>query len=256
MITPALGSRRLPAAGCDEETAARCSASIADEEVVHFEQIAKPRPGMTAVDLACGTGQWTRRLVAWGLIVTGFDSCNEALAKAQAAGAHPGVSFMRWVIMADPIPPEPVPGQFDVVTCRYGLSSLEPGRLLTDIGRWLKPDGIFYALVRGNPVHRPVDRRLWPDPGEQLAEVTPFCMDVSDDYVRHLGAGWGHRTVHELGLHRRVIILSEYGVDSGRCRSPQSAELVRERFRPGLRLAPPSSQVPAQNLPPTNGDHR
>ncbi|MER8009704.1 class I SAM-dependent methyltransferase [Streptomyces sp. NPDC094149] len=259
MTTPALGSRRLSAVGCKEQTEARSSAGIADEEVAHLEQIVRPRPGMTAVDLACGTGQWTRRLAALGLIVTGFDSCDEDLAKAQAAGPYPGLSYIRWDIVADPIPGELAPAQFDLVTCRYGLPSLEPGRILTDVGRWLKPEGIFYALVRVDAAHGPAGGHTQTHPGDQLAEVSSFPKDVSDEYVRHLGVGWAYRTVHELGLHRRVIVLSEYGVDAEKCPSPQAGRTRPEHFQSDLRrdlcLAPPTSQVPAQNLSPSNGDH-
>ncbi|MFJ9121320.1 class I SAM-dependent methyltransferase [Streptomyces sp. NPDC102394] len=232
MTTPALGSHHLSAACSNEKTGARSSAGIADEEVAHFEQIVRPRPGMTAVDLACGTGRWTRRLAAWGMTVTGFDSCDAALAQAQAAGSYQGLSYMRWDIVADPIPAELGPGQFDIVTCRYGLQSLEPGRLLTDVGRWLKPNGIFYALVRVDPGHGPADRHPRTDLGEQFTEVSPFS--VTDEYVRRLGVGWAYRAVHELGPHRRVIVLSEYGADGGRCLTPQPAALIGERFRPVL----------------------
>ncbi|WP_275297642.1 class I SAM-dependent methyltransferase [Streptomyces sp. CdTB01] len=210
----------------------------------------RPRPGMAAIDLACGTGQWTRRLAAWGLTVTGIDSCDKAIVQAQTAGAHPGLRYMHWNIVADPIPAELAPGQFDIVTCRYGLAHLEPGRLLTDVGRWLKPDGIFYALVRVDPAPSLGDRTGGAHHGEQLAEVSRFPDDVSEEYVRHLGAGWAYRAVHKLRPHRRVIVLSEYGIEH-----PKSAELVPGQSKFGLRPALPSSQDPAQDLPSTSGDH-
>ncbi|MFJ4979196.1 hypothetical protein ACIP6X_28305 [Streptomyces coeruleorubidus] len=33
------------------------------------------------------------------------------------------------------------------MTCRYGLPHLQYERLLTDVGRWLRPSGTFYGLV-------------------------------------------------------------------------------------------------------------
>ncbi|MEV8386404.1 class I SAM-dependent methyltransferase [Streptomyces chartreusis] len=107
-------------------------------EADHFQRIASPTPGKSAVDLACGTGHWTRQLAAWGMTVTGYDFCDEALRRAEAAGSCPRLSYRLWDIVADPIPPSLVPGQLDVVTCRHGLPYLEPGQLQTDVGRWYR----------------------------------------------------------------------------------------------------------------------
>ncbi|PAZ15126.1 hypothetical protein CLM62_15415 [Streptomyces sp. SA15] len=38
---------------------------VTDKESERFRRTVRPRPGMTAVDLACGNGQWTRQLAAW-----------------------------------------------------------------------------------------------------------------------------------------------------------------------------------------------
>lgn len=36
-------------------------------EYAKLHQRVRPQPGMTAVDLGCGTGQWARQLHAWGM---------------------------------------------------------------------------------------------------------------------------------------------------------------------------------------------
>ncbi len=39
---------------------------VSHKEAQLFYDHVAPRPGMSAVDLACGNGQWTRQLAAWG----------------------------------------------------------------------------------------------------------------------------------------------------------------------------------------------
>ncbi|MFJ4633970.1 methyltransferase domain-containing protein [Streptomyces sp. NPDC088847] len=90
--------------------------------------------------------------LAAGSVPAALTTCSpslpdEALRRAQAAAPRSNLSYARWDSVADPITRRLAPGSLDVVTCRYGLPFLEPGRLLTDVGRWLKPDGVFYALV-------------------------------------------------------------------------------------------------------------
>ncbi|MGI5414197.1 class I SAM-dependent methyltransferase [Streptomyces chartreusis] len=212
MIAAGTDTSRLSAADWNQWAAASHPDDVSVLEADHFQRIASPIPGKTAVDLACGNGHWTRQLAAWGMTVTGYDFSDEALRRAEAAGSCARLSYRLWDIVADPIPPSLVPGQLDVVTCRHGLPYLEPGRLLTDVGRWLKPSGIFYAVVQVEPAAEPGSAQRHA-PGSRPSPSTPFDLRLQEEHLREVGAGWAKREVHQLGLSRRAIMLHGYGLD-------------------------------------------
>ncbi|GGX56267.1 class I SAM-dependent methyltransferase [Streptomyces chartreusis] len=212
MIAAGTDTSRLSAADWNQWAAACHPDDVSVLEADHFQRIASPIPGKTAVDLACGNGHWTRQLAAWGMTVTGYDFSDEALRRAEAAGSCARLSYRLWDIVADPIPPSLVPGQLDVVTCRHGLPYLEPGRLLTDVGRWLKPSGIFYAVVQVEPAAEPGSAQRHA-PGSRPSPSTPFDLRLQEEHLREVGAGWAKREVHQLGLSRRAIVLHGYGLD-------------------------------------------
>ncbi|MCZ4603507.1 class I SAM-dependent methyltransferase [Streptomyces sp. Lzd4kr] len=199
MNTAGKETSRLSATDWDQWAAADHPDDITVVEAEHFQRIASPMPGKTAVDLACGTGHWTRQLAAWGMTVTGYDFSEEALRQAEAAGSCARVSYRLWDIVADPIPQALVPGQLGVVTCRNALPYLEPRRLLTDVGRWLKPSGVFYAVVQVEATAEP-------------GASTPFGLRLQEKHLGEVGAGWARREVHPLGPDGRAIVLHGYGL--------------------------------------------
>ncbi|WHM36604.1 class I SAM-dependent methyltransferase [Streptomyces sp. BPTC-684] len=170
---------------------------ISEKECGRFLTCAGPLAGRTAIDLGCGTGQWTRQLVTWGMYATGYDFSTEALEQARkAAAGHPRLAFARWDITADQIPTDIQPGQVDLVTCRLSLAYLDWSRLLTDVARWLRPEGTFYALtpldsVGGEAGRDPYRRGLT---GQQI-----------DDLVR--AKGWLRADEWRAGPGLRGIML-------------------------------------------------
>lgn len=208
MSAPTKSPLRLTAADWDHWFAVGHPQVVTAKEADHVHRTVRPRPGLAAADLGCGSGQWTRQLAAWGLDVTGYDYSTEALRQATAAGLSGTLSFVRWDVNAEAIPPRLRPGSLDLVTCRYVFPYLEHGRLLTDVGRWLKPDGIFYALVHVRADPRDID-------GEPAEEAGPYGMDVfhrglTESQVRAFGPGWAHHEVHRLTPHRCAIVLRGY----------------------------------------------
>ncbi|ALV39353.1 class I SAM-dependent methyltransferase [Streptomyces sp. CdTB01] len=181
---------------------------VTDKEADAFRRAVRLRPGMTAADLACGSGQWTRQLAAWGLQVTGYDYCDEALRQARAAGAGSGLAYAQWDITADPIPPSLKPDSLDVVTCRYALPYLEYARLLTDVGRWLKPAGVFYALIRVVAEDDPSGAS--GSTGERPDPLGPFHRALSRKQVGALGTGWASRTTYQLSRRSCALVLRDY----------------------------------------------
>ncbi|MBK3564469.1 bifunctional 2-polyprenyl-6-hydroxyphenol methylase/3-demethylubiquinol 3-O-methyltransferase UbiG [Streptomyces sp. MBT62] len=200
---------------------------------------------MIAVDLACGTGQWTRQLASLDMTVTGYDYSDEALRQTEVAGPREGLSYALWDIVADPIPRHLVPMAFDLITCRDGLPYLEPGRLLTDVGRWLKPDGIFYALVRVGQAHACSNPTGCQGRDGETADESLFRREISEAHLGHIGAGWTRREVHRLGRRHRAILLSGYG-------GPQSQEPAagEPRIPTGVDAARPMAAMLAVDSSP------
>jgi SAM-dependent methyltransferase len=172
--------------------------AVSHKEAQLFYDHVAPRPGMSAVDLACGNGQWTRQLAAWGLYATGLDFSAEALRQAMAAGVA-DVTYAHWDIDGDPIHHSLQPGSADLVTCRYALPYLQYERLLTDIGRWLRPSGTFYALVY-------VDQ-----PGEsRKPDTDPFHRGLTEQELQTLSSGWAFRRTYSPSRRQRAVVLRGY----------------------------------------------
>jgi SAM-dependent methyltransferase len=197
---------RLTAADWDSWYTASWPALVTDKESEYFHRTVRPRPGMTAADLACGNGQWTRQLAAWGVKVTGYDFSSEALRQAAAAGLRDGLSYTRWNIDAEAIPAALLPGSLDLVTCRHALPFLEYARALTDVGRWLKPSGTFYALV-----HVAADQDNDGAAAQNDSAQEPFHRAFTEAQFNGLGIGWTHRTTYRLSAHNCGIVLRGYG---------------------------------------------
>jgi SAM-dependent methyltransferase len=97
-------------------------------------------PGRRVLDLGCRDGALTRTY-AEGNEVVGVDADKEALAKAQKLGIE-----TRWADLDEPLPFEEE--TFDVVVAGELLEHLrDPGRLVAEARRVLRPGGTFVASV-------------------------------------------------------------------------------------------------------------
>lgn len=133
-----------------------------------------------------------------GLNATGFDFSAEALRQATAAGAA-DVTYAHWDIDGDPIHHNLQPSSADLVTCRYALPYLQYERLPTDVGRWLRPSGTFYALVY-------VDQ-----PGESREPDTDlFHRGLAERELQTLNSGWAFRRTYSLSRSEKAVVLRGY----------------------------------------------
>ena len=97
-------------------------------------------PGRRVLDLGCRDGALTRAY-AEGNEVVGVDADKEALAEAQKLGIE-----TRWADLDEPLPFEDE--TFDVVVAGELLEHLrDPGRVVTEARRVLRPGGTFVASV-------------------------------------------------------------------------------------------------------------
>ena len=100
------------------------------------------------LELACGTGLWTRRLAARAAHLTAVDASPEVLAINRARAETGGVEFLE----ADLFAWEPPPAAFDACFFGFWLSHVPPERFPA-----------FWATVAGGL--RPGGRAVWVDSG-------------------------------------------------------------------------------------------
>jgi demethylmenaquinone methyltransferase/2-methoxy-6-polyprenyl-1,4-benzoquinol methylase len=110
---------------------------------------AELRPGESALDVCCGTGDIAIALAQAGARVTGCDFTPEMLAQARARSAN--VSWVQADALELPFPEN----GFAVVTIGYGLRNLADfARGVSELVRVLKPGGRLLILDFGKPSNR------------------------------------------------------------------------------------------------------
>ena len=117
--------------------------------------LAAPRPGARALDLATGTGDIAFALAARGARVVGLDITFRMIELAKDKGARGkndrAPSFLVGDMLALPFPSS----SFDIVTTGYGLRNVP--NLVTaieEIARVLSPDGQLLSLDFNRPSNR------------------------------------------------------------------------------------------------------
>lgn len=125
--------------------------------------LAAPRPGARALDLATGTGDIAFALAARGARVVGLDITLRMIQLAIAKGAlasrlaprtpHPAPLFLAGDMLALPFPA----GAFDIVTTGYGLRNVPNlAAAIDEISRVLSPGGQLLSLDFNRPSNRVV----------------------------------------------------------------------------------------------------
>ena len=109
---------------------------------------ARVTPGLTILDVCCGTGQATGLAASRGARVTGVDISREMIALARAK--LPACQFRVGDAEALPFDDQ----TFERVICNFGLFHLpEPDRAIAEAARVLRPGGIFaFTTWRGPDV--------------------------------------------------------------------------------------------------------
>ena len=105
-------------------------------------EIVHAREGVSVLDLGCGTGKLTARLLAAGHPVTAVDFSANMLA---AAGKNaPGATFLQAEL--EDVPEKLEGGKFDCIVAAYALHHLPDERkyaLLTALNDHLNPEGVI-----------------------------------------------------------------------------------------------------------------
>jgi SAM-dependent methyltransferase len=140
-----------------------------DEERARALEMLAIGPGDRVLDVACGTGAFTRLFAAEGAEVTGVDASRTMLEQAvREGGGAGGTRFLR--ASASDLPFEDA--SFDAVCCFAALYLIEePYAAVAEIARVVAPGGrvaLLSSLVRGPVPARAVDALVRPLTGVRM----------------------------------------------------------------------------------------
>ncbi|PKV84220.1 bifunctional 2-polyprenyl-6-hydroxyphenol methylase/3-demethylubiquinol 3-O-methyltransferase UbiG [Streptomyces sp. TLI_146] len=164
---------------------------LASEELRRFERHFPGHRGKRAIDVGCGTGEFTRHLYAAGLDVTGIDWSPAMIALARQATSCPLPYVVHDLALSDP--PGLTPRSVDLVVCRQTLSLLDdPADLLYRIRtHWLRPGGHLYlSEVRATDY-----------------EARTLRGGMTDQQLDRLGDGWAHAVRYDLTSQRVACVI-------------------------------------------------
>lgn len=170
---------------------------ISEDEIRAFQTHTHAAPGQTAVDIGTGHGQWACQVARLGLRVTGYDRSGEAIKWArrfhEGHGHGPALRFEKHDATVGAIPSSLRPDSVDVVTFRHSLHLMDIPRLVTDIRRWLRPDGVLHVTAQ-------VSRNR--------------AVGLPDEQVRALADGWREHHQYTIDPHQQIVAVVLRGPDS------------------------------------------
>ena len=139
--------------------------------------IGQLRPEGDALEIACGTGIWTRHLAACARSLTALDAAPEMIALARQRVAAPRVTFLA-VDVLDWVPPR----RFDTVFFAFWLSHVPASAF-----------GRFWSVVRRALVSD--GRVLFVDDLPRAADHETYVAGSGEIVERRLRDGTSHRLV-------------------------------------------------------------
>ena len=145
--------------------------------------IAEIRPGIQALDVACGTGDITFDLARRGARATGLDV---TLRMVQIASEKRSTSVPAQFIVGDMMSLPFADGQFDLVTAGYGIRnvpSIEPA--LSEISRTLRPGGLFLSLDFNRPSNSAM-RSVYLSYLSVVGSILGFVLHRDPDTYRYI----------------------------------------------------------------------
>ena len=144
--------------------------------------------GSEILDVCCGNGLHSLVAAKAGSNVTASDSAENNLMLVKARALRAGVKITTVVANAERVPlPD---SSFDVVTCAGSLSYLDHSKVLAEINRILKEEGVFICVdsLNHNPIYR-FNRWIHYLLGDRTKStlLKMPTMRVFDDFEREIG---------------------------------------------------------------------
>ena len=183
----------------DPERYARNARYVAELATPLVELLA-PRPGERILDLGCGDGALTEKLVAAGCEVTAVDASAQQAVAARRRGLHARVMDGQCLAFH---------GEFDAVFSNWALHWMpRADDVIAGVWRALRPGGRFVGEMGGqgciaavvDAVGRALDRR-----GIDGSRLNPWYFPRPDDHAARLVARGFH--VDSIELIRRPTLL-------------------------------------------------
>lgn len=166
-------------------SASRCGANarfVSDLGAPVLEMLA-PRPGERILDLGCGDGALTQRLVELGCEVIGVDASAAQVAAARARGIDARVGDGQALELD---------GALDAVFSNAALHWMrDTPRLLAGVHRALRPGGRFVAECGGHGCVETIHRSLiecLDARGHDGRAASPWYFPTAEEYGRQLAA--------------------------------------------------------------------
>ncbi|MBI1814841.1 MAG: methyltransferase domain-containing protein [Deltaproteobacteria bacterium] len=167
----------------DPERYARNARFVADLGMPVVELLA-PKAGERILDLGCGDGALTEKLVALGCAVVGVDGSAEQIAAARARGLDAQVMDGERLSFEN---------EFDAVFSNAAMHWMRRADdVIAGVGRALKPGGRFVAEFGGNGCVATIARALvaaLDRRGVDGAAANPWYFPTAEDYGQRLRAG-------------------------------------------------------------------
>lgn len=130
----------------------------------------------TALDIGCGTGQLVRDLYHRGYRAMGVDTATEAITIAQASTVRP-TNDIRFLV--HDICRQPLPKQFDLITCKYTLAFIaNRTRLLCHVAQMLATNGTFVIITPQAQLLPANKQHITVPHAPLLAELQTYFADV------------------------------------------------------------------------------
>jgi len=167
----------------DPDRYARNARFVADLGMPVVELLA-PQPGERILDLGCGDGVLTEKLVATGCQVVGVDSSVELIKAAQARGLDARVMDGQHLMFAN---------EFDAVFSNAALHWMKRAdEVIAGVWRALKPGGRFVAECGGYKCVATIETALLDAlkrRGIAGKDLSPWYFPTVEDYGGRLSAG-------------------------------------------------------------------
>ena len=174
------GPAQPPAQDWQADRYARNARFVAELALSLLDWLA-PKPGERILDLGCGDGALTEKLVAAGAIVVAVDAAPDMVRAAKARGLDARVQDARRLQFS---------GEFDAVFSNAALHWVpEADAVIAGVKRALKPHGRFVGEMGGaGNIASILDAfgRIFEQHGKNLADHSPWFFPSVEDYRQHL----------------------------------------------------------------------